>query len=57
MVNTNMFCWIINVCGIQWIGSKVNTIKYEPMESTKLSWFDNKIYILNNGYDGLALGY
>ena len=57
IVNTNMFCWIINVWGIQWIGSKVNTIKYEPTKSAKLSCFDDKIYILNNGYDGLALGY
>ena len=23
----------------------------------KLSYFDDKIYILNNGYDWLALGY
>ena len=56
-MNTNMFCWIINVWGIQWIGSKVNTMKYEPMILTKLSCFDDKIHILNNGYDGLALGY
>ena len=57
MVNTNIFCWIMNVWDIQWIGSKVNTIKNEPLESTKLSCFDDKIYILNNGHDGLALGY
>ena len=56
-MNTNMFCWIINVWGIQWIGSKVNTMKYEPTISAKLSCFDDKIYILNNGYDGLGLGY
>ena len=56
-MNTNMFYWIINVWDIQWIGSKVNTIKYEPTKSTKLACFDDKIYILNNGYDGLARGY
>ena len=30
-----------------------------PYENNKisLSYFDDKIYIQNNGYDGLALGY
>ena len=56
-MNTNMFCWTINVWGIQWIGLKVNTIRYEPEKSAKLSCFDDKIYILNNWYEGLALGY
>ena len=34
-------------------------IKKEPTKSTKfpLSCFDDKIYILNHGYDELALGY
>ena len=51
-----MFCWIINVWGIRWIESKVKIIKQEPTKSTKFC-FDDKIYILNNGCDGLALGY
>ena len=33
--------------------------KIEAYESSKISlaWFDDNIYIQNNGYDGLALGY
>ena len=27
------------------------------IEKISLSCFDDKMYILNNGYDGLALGY
>ena len=50
-----MYYWRV----IQWIEFKVKIIEQEIMKSTKisLSCFDDKIYIQNNGYDGLALGY
>ena len=52
--------WLINKCllrsmkRIQSINHKIGT--YE-INQIWLSCFDDKIYILNNGYDGLALGY
>ena len=44
-VGLKVFCWKINVWGIQ------------QNSKTFLSCFDDKIYILNNGYDGLAYVY
>ena len=47
-----------NVWYIQWIGFKVKIIKQKLIKSTRyLSCFDDKMYIQNKGYDGLALGY
>ena len=39
------------------IQSKNHKIKTYEINKISLSCFDDKIYILNNGYDGLALGY
>ena len=39
------------------IQGKNHTIRNYEINKIFLSWFDYKIYILNNGYDGLALGY
>ena len=49
-MNTKMFCWLKNVWDIWWIEFKVEI-------KISLSCFNNKIYILSNGYDGLAVGY
>ena len=57
-MNTKMFCWTRNVWGNQWREFKLKIIEYELMKSTKLLCFGLMIkYILNNRYDGLALGY
>ena len=48
----------------KWIGHSMNRIQkkghririYE-INKISLSCFDDKVYIQNNGYDGLALGY
>ena len=45
---TKMFYWVINNWGVQLTKPKVKT---------SLLYLDDKIYFLNNGYDGLALGY
>ena len=37
--------------------SKDNKIGTYEINKVSLSCFDDKIYIQNNGYDGLALGY
>ena len=39
------------------IQSKDHGIGTYEINKISLSWFDDKIYIQNNGYDGLALGY
>ena len=39
------------------IQSKDHRIETYQINKTSLSCFDDKIYILNNGYDGLSLGY
>ena len=39
------------------IQSKDHTIGTYEIKNISLSCFDDKIYIQNNGYDGLALGY
>ena len=43
---------------IRWIEkNKDNRIRTYKTNKISLYCFDDKIYILNNGYDGLALGY
>ena len=37
--------------------SKYHRIGTYEIKKIWLSYFDDKIYIQNNGYDGLALGY
>ena len=39
------------------IQSKDHWIRTYEINKISLSYFDDKIYIQNNGYDGLALGY
>ena len=39
------------------IQSKVHKIRTYEIHKISLFCFDDKIYIQNNGYDGLALGY
>ena len=39
------------------IQSKDHTIGTYEINKISLYYFDDKIYIQNNGYDGLALGY
>ena len=39
------------------IQSKDHGIGTYEINKISLSWFDDKIYIQNNGCDGLALGY
>ena len=39
------------------IQSKNHRIGTYEINKVSLSCFDDKIYILNNGYDGLVLGY
>ena len=39
------------------IQSNDHSIRAYEINKISLSWFDDKIYIQNNGYDGLALGY
>ena len=39
------------------IQSKDHRIGTSEINKISLSWFDDKINILNNGYDGLALGF
>ena len=54
--NIKMFCSVKNAWGIRWIGFKVKIGTYK-IKKISLSWFDDKICIQNNGYDGLLLGY
>ena len=37
--------------------SKDQRVGTQEINKTSLSFFDDKIYIQSNGYDGLALGY
>ena len=39
------------------IQSKHDRIRTYEINKISLSYFDNKIYMQNNGYDELALGY
>ena len=39
------------------IQSNDHSIGTYEINKISLSWFDDKIYIPNNAYDGLALGY
>ena len=39
------------------IQSKDHRIETSEINRISLSCFDDKIHILNNGYDGLGLGY
>ena len=39
------------------IQSKNHRIETYEINKISLSWFDDKIYILNTGYDRLAIGY
>ena len=39
------------------IQSKYHRMGTNKINKISLSWFDDKIYIQNNEYDGLALGY
>ena len=39
------------------IQSKYNRVGTYEVNKILLFWFDDKIYIQNNGYGGLALGY
>ena len=39
------------------IQSKDHRIGTCEINKISLSWFDDKIHILNNSYDGIALGY
>ena len=54
-----MLCWIRNVSdNIRWIGLRVykdHKIRTYEIKKISLSCFDDKMYIQNNGYDGLAL--
>ena len=54
MTNEKMYCWVINVWDIQGKDHRIGT--YE-INKISLSCFDDKTYIQNNGYEGLALGY
>ena len=53
-----MFCWIINVWDIRLIYIQSKDYVKGTYETKKvyLSCFYDKIHILNNGYDRLALG-
>ena len=42
---------------MNWIQSENHKIGTYEINKISLSCFDDKIYILNNGCDGLALGY
>ena len=49
-----MLYWTMDVWDIQWIGFKN---RYLEINKVSFSCFDDKIFIQNNGYDRLALGY
>ena len=51
-----MFCWMINV-SMNRIQNKNYRIGTYEINKNYLSCFDDKIYILNNGSDGLAVGF
>ena len=57
--NTKMFCWGINVSDVRWIKFKVKitAIGTYAIGKIYLLCFDDRIYIINNGYGGLAFGY
>ena len=52
-MNVKMYCWH----SVNRIQSKDNRIGTYEIKKNSVCRFDNKIYIPNNGYDGLALGY
>ena len=47
----------ISLSSMKRIQSKDDRIRIYEINKISLSCFDDKIYIQNNGYDGLALGY
>ena len=53
-VSLNNKCLRHSMNGIQNKNPKIGTYK---ISKTSLSIFDDKIYILNNGYDGLGFGF
>ena len=58
ITNIKIYWWIINVWDTQWVDlKKKHWIETYEIKSVSLSWFDNKIFIKNSGYDGLAVGY
>ena len=60
-----MYCWLIDaLLNSKCLRHSMNRIQGEDhrigtykINKILLSCFDDKIYIQNNGYDGLALGY
>ena len=52
LLNNKCLMYLLN--RIQSKNPKIGTY---DINKISLSYFDDKIYILNNGYDGLALGY
>ena len=56
LMNTKMVCWIINVWDF-WSKTKNDGIRAHEINKIYLSWFDDKIYIVNNDYNGLTSGY
>ena len=52
-----MFCWLINVWdySVNKIQGKDHRKGTYEINKVSLSCFHDKIHILNNGYDGLAL--
>ena len=45
-------CWH----AINWIQDKYHRLGTSKINNISLSWLDDKIHILNNGYNGLAFG-
>ena len=56
LMNTKMVCWMINVWDF-WSKTKNHGIRAYEINKIYLSWFDDKIYILNIDYNGLTSGY
>ena len=48
-----MFCWLVNVWDIWWIGLKVKIIEQKLMKSIKFDCLD----LMKKWYDWLALGH
>ena len=58
-MNIKIFCWKRNASecfSIQWIG-KYHRIGTSDINKISLPCFDDKMYIQNNEFDVLALGY
>ena len=57
-MNIKMFYLIQNTWSIPWIEFKTKRLgTYKKINKISLSWFDDKIHILDNAYEVLALGY